>query len=54
VPATLRRLADLAPKRLAIMHGSSYEGDCAAALTAMADAYEQQLGCVAAAPMPAP
>ena len=52
VPATLRRLADLEPKRLAIMHGSSYEGDCATALRALADVYEQQFGCLAAEPVP--
>ncbi len=45
VPATLRRLADLEPKTLAIMHGSSYNGDCPKLLRAMADAYEQRLGC---------
>jgi flavorubredoxin len=45
VPATYRRLADLEPKRLAIMHGSSYEGDCASLLRQMADVYEQQFGC---------
>lgn len=28
VPATYRRIAELDPQRLAIMHGSSYEGDC--------------------------
>ncbi len=30
--STLNRLADLAPKTLAIMHGSSFSGDCASAL----------------------
>jgi flavorubredoxin len=45
VPATYRRLADLEPKRLAIMHGSSYEGDAPAMLRAMADVYEQRYGC---------
>jgi flavorubredoxin len=45
VPATYRRVASLQPKRLAIMHGSSYEGDCAAVLREMADVYEQQFGC---------
>lgn len=54
VPATLRRLAELSPQRLAIMHGSSYEGDCASALRALADAYEQQFGCVAASGTSAP
>jgi len=48
VPATYRRLADLQPQRLAIMHGSSYEGDCAAVLREMADVYEQQFGCAPA------
>jgi flavorubredoxin len=48
VPATFRRLAQLAPRRLAIMHGSSYDGDCAALLEAMADVYEQRFGCATA------
>jgi flavorubredoxin len=47
VPATLRRLADLEPATLAIMHGSSYNGDCPSLLRAMADVYEQRFGCVA-------
>ncbi len=42
VPATLRRLAELHPRTLAVMHGASYSGDCAAALNALADAYESQ------------
>jgi flavorubredoxin len=46
VPQTYRRLAELEPERLAIMHGSSYEGDCAALLRAMADVYEQRFGCL--------
>jgi hypothetical protein len=45
VPQTYRRLADLAPQRLAIMHGSSYEGDCAALLRAAADVHEERFGC---------
>jgi flavorubredoxin len=57
VPATYRRLADLNPTMLAIMHGSSYNGDCAALLRAMADVYEQRYGCVTvevpAQPLPA-
>jgi len=56
VPATYRRLADLGPRQLAIMHGSSYTGDCPALLRAMADVYEQQFGCgapaVPAQPLP--
>ena len=49
VPATLRRLADLEPKTLAIMHGSSYNGDCAQLLRCAADTYEERFGCLAAA-----
>jgi len=45
VPETYRRLAGLEPRQLAIMHGSSYAGDCAGLLGAMADVYEQQFGC---------
>jgi flavorubredoxin len=45
VPATFRRLAELKPQTLAVMHGSSYNGDCAALLSAMADVYEQRFGC---------
>jgi len=41
--ATIRALADLAPARLAIMHGSSFEGDCAGALRALADDYDRRL-----------
>lgn len=56
VPATYRRLADLNPQRLAVMHGSSYEGDCAALLRQMADVYAERYGCnsaVANQPLPA-
>jgi flavorubredoxin len=57
VPATYRRLADLEPRTLAIMHGSSYHGDCAALLRTMADVYEERFGCscndVPAQPLPA-
>jgi hypothetical protein len=38
----LRRLGDLSPATLAIMHGSSFRGDSAKALYDLADAYEQQ------------
>jgi flavorubredoxin len=41
--ASIRGLADLAPERLAIMHGSSFEGDGGAALRALADEYERRL-----------
>ncbi len=41
-PDTMRRLADLEPKVLAVMHGPSYQGDGGASLRALADAYEQR------------
>lgn len=40
---TIRRLAELAPTTLAIMHGSSYSGDAAKTLLALADDYEHRL-----------
>lgn len=40
---TLRRLAALAPRRLATMHGSSFEGDGARALLDMAGHLERRL-----------
>ena len=39
---TIRRLAALEPKTLAIMHGSSLNGGCAAALRSFADGIVQQ------------
>jgi flavorubredoxin len=39
----MRRLGDLAPKTLALMHGSSFNGDGAKALSDLANAYETQL-----------
>ena len=39
---TIRRLADLEPRTLAIMHGSSFTGDCAGALRELADRYAQR------------
>lgn len=39
---TLRRLADLQPRTLALMHGPAFAGDCAGALRDLADAYEQR------------
>lgn len=44
---TLRRLAELAPDLLAIMHGSSYRGDGAQALRRLADQYERRLNAAA-------
>jgi flavorubredoxin len=40
---TIRRLADLAPTTLAVMHGSCFSGDGAKALLALADDYDARL-----------
>lgn len=40
---TIRRLADQAPKTLALMHGSSFSGDCGQALRDLADRYDQRI-----------
>ncbi|PPC96372.1 MAG: MBL fold metallo-hydrolase, partial [Methylocystis sp.] len=40
---TIRMLAALEPRRLAVMHGSSFEGDCAALLSQLADFYDAAL-----------
>jgi len=42
-PQTIDRLAALAPRTLALMHGSSFTGDCSAALHALADAYRHRI-----------
>ena len=42
-PATVERLADLGPTTLALMHGSSYTGDCASALRALAADYRERI-----------
>jgi flavorubredoxin len=39
---TIRRLAGLAPATLGIMHGSSFNGDCAGALESLADDYDRR------------
>jgi flavorubredoxin len=44
---TLRRLADLAPQRLALMHGPTFEGDGAAQLNALAAYFDAQLAATA-------
>jgi flavorubredoxin len=44
---TVRKLATLNPKMLAIMHGSSFRGDGAAALNGLADRFEAHLKSVA-------
>jgi flavorubredoxin len=41
--ATIRRLAGLAPQRLALMHGPAFAGDGAAALRALADDYDRRV-----------
>jgi flavorubredoxin len=41
VPATIRTLAELRPATLACMHGSSFRGDGAAQLRALADYYDR-------------
>ncbi len=38
------KLVELKPQRLAIMHGSSFEGDGARALGELADAFEEVFG----------
>ena len=40
---TIRRLAELAPTTIAVMHGSSFTGNGAAALNLLADDYEARL-----------
>ncbi|MEJ0060809.1 MAG: hypothetical protein WDM79_15050 [Terricaulis sp.] len=40
--ATLRKLADLKPRTLALMHGPSFAGDGAGALLALADDYDRR------------
>jgi flavorubredoxin len=44
---TLRALADLGPNTLALMHGSSFAGDCADALRRLADDYDARITAVA-------
>lgn len=46
---TLRRLAALEPRTLALMHGPAFAGDCTAALHDLADAYEVRLAAVGSA-----
>jgi flavorubredoxin len=40
---TIRRLAELSPSTLALMHGPSFSGDGAAALSALADDYDRRI-----------
>ncbi len=45
---TIRKLADLEPNTLAVMHGSSFNGDCRSALIQLADFYAERLRSVSA------
>jgi flavorubredoxin len=45
---TVRKLAELEPTTLAIMHGSSFNGDCVAALSALADDYDARVAAASA------
>ena len=40
---TIRALAKLSPRTLALMHGPSFSGDGAAALRALADEYDRRI-----------
>ena len=40
---TIRRLAKLSPSKLAVMHGSCFEGDCSTQLERLADFYDSAL-----------
>jgi hypothetical protein len=40
---TIRRLAELEPRTLALMHGPAFSGDGAAMLNGLADAYDDRL-----------
>jgi flavorubredoxin len=42
-PSSVERLAALAPKTLGLMHGSSYQGDCAGALRSLAADYRSRI-----------
>ena len=42
--STIRRLANWAPRTLALMHGPSFSGNGAATLNALADDYDRRIG----------
>ena len=42
-PSTIEHLATLAPNTLALMHGSSFNGECAAALLDLASVYRDRI-----------
>ncbi len=46
--ATIRGLAELSPRTLALMHGPSFSGDGAAALRALAENYDQRISAAGA------
>jgi hypothetical protein len=46
-PKAIDRLAALEPRTLALMHGSSFSGDCSAALRSLADAYRHRIAATA-------
>ena len=50
--ATIRRLAKLRPRTLAVMHGSSFSGDAAPVLESLAGFYDDLLHKGAAAARP--
>ena len=52
--ATIRRLAGLEPRALAVMHGSSFTGDAAAALHTLARFYDERQAAAAGASRPEP
>jgi len=47
MPATIDRLADLEPRTIALMHGSSFVGDGGAALRALAKFYAERISAAA-------
>ncbi len=42
-PPTIRKLGELKPATLALMHGSAFDGNCVAALSALADGYAHRV-----------
>ncbi|MCW5773718.1 MAG: MBL fold metallo-hydrolase, partial [Rhodospirillaceae bacterium] len=48
---TIRKLAALAPRTLALMHGPSFNGDCVAALNGLAADYDRRVKAVGGAPL---
>jgi len=47
-PSTIDRLAELAPRTLALMHGSSFAGDGATMLRSLAESYRERITTVTA------